>query len=108
MEKEKCPGGNQGLKNIDKDITGLEKKNQHQLEANTAELGTFIHTLFGNATGGYISLRGFHLKGGIAFNAEGYLFDNPSLLSAASRLATHVGISSRSGFLLTHSHFQRT
>ena len=90
MEKEKSPGGNQGLKNIDKDITGLEKKNQHQLEANTAELETFFHTLFCNATGGYISLRGFHLEGGIAFNAEGYLFDNPSLLSAASRLATHA------------------
>lgn len=90
MEKERSPGGNQGLKNIDKDITGLKEKNQPQLQANTTEIETFFRTLFCNATGGYISLRGFHLEGGVAFNAESYLFDDPNLFLAASRLATHA------------------
>lgn len=90
MEIEKSPGGNQGLKNTDKDITALKERNQDELQVNIKDLNTFFRSIFCNATGGYISLRGFHLNGGIAFNPESYLFDHPDLLSAASRLATHA------------------
>lgn len=90
MKKEKSPGGNQGLKDFSKDNNGLEEKNQHLLQVNTEALGTFFRALFCNATGGYISLRGFYLGGGVAFNAEGYAFNDPKLLFAANRLATYA------------------
>ncbi len=90
MEIKISPGCNQGPMNVDKDFTGQEKNNQQQLLADTTEIETFFKALFCNATGGYVSLRGFHHEGGVAFNAESYLFDNPGLLSAANRLATHA------------------
>ncbi|MEI8125748.1 MAG: hypothetical protein WCG42_08340 [Parachlamydiaceae bacterium] len=90
MKEEKSPGGNQGLKDFVIDHNGSEETNQHLLQANKEEVATFFKTLYCNTTGGYISLRGFHLNGGSAFDAEGYTFDDPELLSAADRLANEA------------------
>ena len=59
------------------------------LYADKQELAKFHRALFCNAKNGYISLRGFAQDQKIAF-IESFHFDDPLLLPALERLATHA------------------
>jgi hypothetical protein len=108
MEIKKSSGGNQSLKKSDLNIIKSESKNQLQLCADTVQIESFFRTLFCNATGGYITLRGFKQDGGVAFKAESFKFDDPRLFTAANKLATQAAAHSGVVFCSPTATFQES